>query len=148
MPYRRKADHIISNNEWFPFAKGAIEEIRNILSDCNVNQQGPISLKQYLFFVRHEGNLIRIDDRIKKSCRRRSIQGSNFTGNIPGFSGSLYPYQVNGYNWLRAIANEDLGCILADEMGLGKTIQIIGLISNEIEAKKNPVIGNLPCNSP
>ncbi|KAJ1941948.1 hypothetical protein EC988_006622, partial [Linderina pennispora] len=42
--------------------------------------------------------------------------------------GELYPYQIEGLNWLWKNWLERKSCILADEMGLGKTIQIISLI--------------------
>ncbi|PVU96036.1 hypothetical protein BB561_001439 [Smittium simulii] len=43
--------------------------------------------------------------------------------------GKLYPYQLEGINWLlyKWITKES--CILADEMGLGKTIQIASFFS-------------------
>jgi hypothetical protein len=40
----------------------------------------------------------------------------------------LRPYQVDGYRWLRKLADLGLGACLADDMGLGKTVQIIALL--------------------
>lgn len=50
----------------------------------------------------------------------------------------LRDYQVTGYNWLRTLAELEMGGILADDMGLGKTLQTISLI-NELE-RDYPVI--------
>lgn len=40
----------------------------------------------------------------------------------------LYPYQKEGFRWLREKYFRRLGGILADDMGLGKTAQVIALI--------------------
>ena len=40
-------------------------------------------------------------------------------------SGTLRPYQLYGYKWLRTLDAAGFGGILADEMGLGKTVQMI-----------------------
>ncbi|ESO88865.1 hypothetical protein LOTGIDRAFT_165279, partial [Lottia gigantea] len=39
--------------------------------------------------------------------------------------GNIYPYQLEGLNWLRYSWSNSTDTILADEMGLGKTIQTI-----------------------
>jgi len=41
---------------------------------------------------------------------------------------SLRPYQEQGYGWLYALKNQNLGGCLADDMGLGKTLQTITLL--------------------
>lgn len=40
----------------------------------------------------------------------------------------LRAYQLQGYQWLRAMDKLNLGVILADDMGLGKTLQIIAYL--------------------
>ena len=50
--------------------------------------------------------------------------------------GTLRPYQVTGYNWLRFLYEHRLGACLADDMGLGKTLQTITFLQsiyNQIE---------------
>ncbi|KAL1496220.1 hypothetical protein AB1Y20_016183 [Prymnesium parvum] len=41
----------------------------------------------------------------------------------------LYPYQLDGLNWLRSSWAAQTNVMLADEMGLGKTIQSVAFIS-------------------
>lgn len=41
----------------------------------------------------------------------------------------LREYQIDGYQWMRMLAQYQLGGILADEMGLGKTIQAIAFMT-------------------
>ena len=40
----------------------------------------------------------------------------------------LRDYQVEGYHWMRRLADMGIGACLADDMGLGKTVQIIALL--------------------
>ena len=42
--------------------------------------------------------------------------------------GVLRPYQVQGFQWLSALADMGFGGILADEMGLGKSVQLISFL--------------------
>ncbi len=45
-------------------------------------------------------------------------------------NGTLRPYQVTGYNWLRFLYEHKLGACLADDMGLGKTLQTITFLQS------------------
>jgi superfamily II DNA or RNA helicase len=51
----------------------------------------------------------------------------------------LRPYQRNGFAWLAALWDLELGGILADDMGLGKTLQTLALICHARE--HDPDIG-------
>ncbi|MGL5694525.1 MAG: SNF2-related protein, partial [Peptostreptococcaceae bacterium] len=51
----------------------------------------------------------------------------------------LRDYQIEGYNFLRTLAEYEFGGILADEMGLGKTLQSITFLVSQ-KGKKNIVI--------
>ena len=53
-----------------------------------------------------------------------------------GFENILRDYQKTGYKWLKNLDNYNLGGILADDMGLGKTIQMLSLIVDYVENKK------------
>lgn len=44
------------------------------------------------------------------------------------FQATLRDYQVEGYTWLRRLADWGVGACLADDMGLGKTVQAIALL--------------------
>ena len=59
---------------------------------------------------------------------------SNFKNSdiaVPQINGNLKPYQIEGYKWLKTLANYKLGGILADDMGLGKTLEIISLLKSD-----------------
>ncbi len=50
------------------------------------------------------------------------------------FRGTLRPYQMTGYQWLRFLHEYEIGGCLADDMGLGKTIQTLTLLQSLKEA--------------
>ncbi|MGN8646282.1 SNF2 helicase associated domain-containing protein [Gracilibacillus sp. HCP3S3_G5_1] len=55
----------------------------------------------------------------------------------------LRDYQLQGYRWMKTIAEYGFGGILADDMGLGKTLQSIAFIVSElpnIRERKLPVL--------
>lgn len=121
-------DYIIVDNTWIPFEQGALEEVVEKLKIAGITSFGRVSLKQYLSLKSSAPHLI---DDSGLSFRASSQQGGDKTHPIPLFEGTLYPYQFQGYKWLKMISEEDAGCILADEMGLGKTAQIIAVIAAE-----------------
>jgi SNF2 family DNA or RNA helicase len=135
-------DHLIIDNTWFPIVRGSLEEVRKILDKGLIRKPGKISLKQFFFLLGKPSDLINVrlnpSSALKISGDVEDIEP--FEDSVPGFQGTLYPYQIIGYNWLKSIAKEDLGCILADEMGLGKTIQIICLILSESSDLYGPVL--------
>jgi SNF2 family DNA or RNA helicase len=73
-------------------------------------------------------------DLIKTSLRSKtvadlSLQSKDFP--VPkNFRGTLRPYQLDGYRWMRTRQNAGLGACLADDMGLGKTIQTLCLLQS------------------
>ena len=52
-------------------------------------------------------------------------------------NGTLRPYQLRGYSWLKWLTGWGLGACLADDMGLGKTIQTLALMLADTEAGHN-----------
>ena len=131
-------DHVLVKDEWYPLDGGQIEEILSLLSDARISGAGELSLRQYLNLARLSSDVVSIR-RGGVEAETRSRGGDKPDERMPGlFTGQLYPYQINGYRWLRMIAREDLGCILADEMGLGKTIQLIAFLAEEKENGRSP----------
>ena len=50
-----------------------------------------------------------------------------------GLHATMREYQLEGYQWLSFLAENQLGGVLADDMGLGKTIQGLALIQRTFE---------------
>ncbi|WP_226528183.1 DEAD/DEAH box helicase [Metabacillus niabensis] len=129
-------DHIIINNTWYPFVRGTMDEIKEVLKKSDVKDLGRISLQQYLSIKKQENPVV--IDNLQEVSLDKSQFISSMNIEIPSFVGNLYPYQNQGYRWLKMIVNENAGCILADEMGLGKTAQIIAVLASESKDATNP----------
>jgi superfamily II DNA or RNA helicase len=57
----------------------------------------------------------------------------------PALHAELRPYQREGFSWLAALWDLELGGILADDMGLGKTLQALALMCHARD--RNPAVG-------
>ena len=71
------------------------------------------------------GELRELGERLRKLADPAAI------GPPAGLAGTLRPYQLQGYGWLRALAGTGFGGVLADDMGLGKTVQALALLAHE-----------------
>ncbi|WP_200390735.1 DEAD/DEAH box helicase [Roseibacillus ishigakijimensis] len=56
----------------------------------------------------------------------------------PGLQAQLRAYQQTGYEWMSALADNDLHGILADDMGLGKTMQTLALLLSRKGPEPSP----------
>ncbi len=57
-----------------------------------------------------------------------------------GLNAELRDYQVEGFQWLRRLAEWGVGGVLADDMGLGKTLQTLAVILDRASAGPSLVI--------
>lgn len=75
---------------------------------------------------------IDIDDMIKTSM------ASDLPSSPPSsFTGTLRPYQIDGFRWLQGISRLSLGPLLADDMGLGKTVEILAYLEEFREKNRD-----------
>lgn len=135
-------DQCLTRKEWFRIS-GNVEILNSIFKELGILECGTITFNQYLLLKRaaEKEELREITDSVDPDLYRKvnAIQHSE----IPtGIDAKLYPYQLDGYNWMRFMLSEGCGCILGDEMGLGKTLQAISIISYQIAVgnKNNLVI--------
>lgn len=66
---------------------------------------------------------------------------SEFEGVAPmeepeNFAGELRTYQREGLGWLKFLQDYNFGGCLADDMGLGKTVQMLALLQDRIQNRK------------
>lgn len=54
-----------------------------------------------------------------------------------GLKAELRPYQLEGYSWLKFLADHQFHGLLADDMGLGKTLQTLAFIQSQKEINSN-----------
>lgn len=67
---------------------------------------------------------------VKENLRPENIEIPREQKNV------LRIYQQTGYKWLKVLDRYKFGGILADDMGLGKTLQIITILQDEKNSKK------------
>ena len=135
-------DQCLTQKEWFRIS-GNVEILNSIFKELGILECGTITFNQYLLLKRaaEKEELREITDSVDPDLYRKvnAIQHAE----IPtGIDAKLYPYQLDGYNWMRFMLSEGCGCILGDEMGLGKTLQAISIINYQIAVgnKNNLVI--------
>lgn len=81
-----------------------------------------------------------LDDLLFDRAETR-VLGPEEPASLPqSFTGKMYPHQLEGFSWLRALwdsTNEGPegwhGALLADDMGLGKTLQVLCLLASLAE---------------
>ena len=124
---------IVGNDSWYPLIPENIQDIRSILNEIKADASGPVTLRQALELTKMDSSLISVEtaSELPNDC---SISDGGCDQALEllscnGFQADLYPYQKNGFSWLKSISEEGLGCVLADEMGLGKTLQVIAVLS-------------------
>lgn len=127
-----KSDQIIHEGEWFPLIQENIEDLQVVLNELSISGLGRITLRQALELSQRDSPLILVETAKVESAPSSPVNSCNQALKLiaeNGFQASLYPYQRNGFSWLKSISEEGLGCVLADEMGLGKTLQVIAVLS-------------------
>lgn len=124
---------IVGNNSWYPLIPENIQDIRSILNEIKADGSGPVTLRQALELTKMDSSLVSVET-ASELPNDYSISDGGCDQALEllscnGFQADLYPYQKNGFSWLKSISEEGLGCVLADEMGLGKTLQVIAVLS-------------------
>ena len=72
-------------------------------------------------------------------CLHRLERSEKLEPVLPvGLQANLRDYQVEGFKWLRRLAEWGVGGVLADDMGLGKTLQTLAVILDR--AKEGPAL--------
>lgn len=62
-------------------------------------------------------------------CLARLARAEQLDPQLPaGLCADLRDYQIDGYKWLRRLAEWGVGGVLADDMGLGKTLQTLAVL--------------------
>ena len=132
-------DQCVTGNVWF-YLNSNVAEIQEAIDDCQIKQNGEISLRQYVKLV--EQDMLRKLYAINNRVDIEKLQNPNKpSAEIPStLLAKLYPYQETGYKWIRYMLEDSKGCLLGDEMGLGKTMQVITEILALKAENKVPVL--------
>ncbi|WP_442509888.1 DEAD/DEAH box helicase [Novipirellula sp. SH528] len=76
-----------------------------------------------------------------QKCLTRLNRAEKLNPSLPkNLDATLRDYQIDGYKWMRRLAEWGVGGILADDMGLGKTLQTLAVLLDRSEIGPTLVI--------
>lgn len=123
--------HAVASGTWYAVEQTSLEELRTILSKAEVNDLshvrtlgGVLALKR----AASEGLLVEDGLPVGTEATLRFVPPEHLTPK--GITATLFPYQLDGWRWLKFVVGEGIGGLLADEMGLGKTLQVISVLTD------------------
>jgi SNF2 family DNA or RNA helicase len=123
--------HVVARQTWYPLSPDTLDELGRLLSRPAVTEDGRVtSLRGLLDLKAASAAGSVVTDRTSSGTREAIRLAAGEAGDPEGVIATLYPYQTDGWKWLRFVVREQLGGLLADEMGLGKTLQIISVLSD------------------
>ncbi|HPC33223.1 MAG TPA: DEAD/DEAH box helicase [Syntrophales bacterium] len=124
-------EYVRWNDGWIRIDSNTSDRFEDILDNLTPQDDGSLRLPTGSILDIYE-NLSILEFVDKKSLK--ALEGDLMPADLPddsppiNFNGQLYPYQVQGYQWLSRLGKYQLGGLLADDMGLGKTVQVIAHI--------------------
>ena len=86
-----------------------------------------------------DSNVNMDNDVLKMISKIQGYKKSSFMPNKQ-YLPLLRNYQIEGFKWLKTLADFSFGGILADDMGLGKTLEIISFIDSDDEIKPSLIV--------
>lgn len=133
-------DSIVVDDVWYNLYSN-YQEVQAVLEKAAVLDTGTISLGQYIKIRQSASDYlnIEIEDNAVGALAEHPTKNLIYTAPA-ALKANLYPYQKQGYQWMRFIVDSQCGCILGDEMGLGKTLQVIALIAEQKQAGRGPAL--------
>lgn len=159
---KQKRRWIKMGGRWFVLTDDWIRNVREQLE--NYRRNGGLSLAEVLrHAIADEADAneqrsdempagemrpaLRLDRRLtqwlNRVLRRDEIE---MVSQPSSFQGTMYDYQVYGYNWLLQARELGFGACLADDMGLGKTIQLIAYFLHlQSQGQLDGTTGHAPC---
>ena len=122
--------HLVHERTWYPIIPGDGAAVSAVLDDAGVDlENGKVdTLKGLLTLRKAAAKGGPVVDRLPAEALQRHLMQSEGRHTPEGVRATLFPYQLDGWRWLRFIVREGLGGLLADEMGLGKTLQVISAV--------------------
>ena len=133
--------HAVHAETWYPLSPEDSETLVSLIAEAGLGPpvQPPSSLRQCLALRKAAAERKPVIDQLPDSVLL-NLRGRDTDDRPAGIAASLYPYQADGWRWLRFLIREHAGGLLADEMGLGKTLQVISAIRDPGRAVSNAVL--------
>jgi len=120
----------LGDQGWVRISQQLRESLRKL--DDSVNQErGALRFDQTsAHTMRDLQQHLQIDaSKAWNDCLKKLDRAEKLDPVLPeGLNATLRDYQVEGYRWLRRLAEWGVGGILADDMGLGKTLQTLAVL--------------------
>ena len=126
---------MLPDGTFFSLDRPELHKLAQLIEEARaLNEPGPLRVNRHQVGLLNELASLGVSDGEMLAWRQRS-QGLISPGSpgqpVPAkIKKELYPHQKDGFDWLAALWEQQLGGILADEMGLGKTLQSLALISH------------------
>ncbi len=124
---------ILSSGTWFPLGRPELHSLRRIVEEARALQDHDsdgLRINRYQAGLWEE--LVSLGVVAHQSERwARSVGALLALAELPhpepplALTATLRHYQLDGYQWLSFLWDQQLGGILADDMGLGKTLQTL-----------------------
>jgi SNF2 family DNA or RNA helicase len=130
-------DYVIISKTWYPLPQNTAPEFADVLRNSRISNPRALTIGQYLEIHKHAANFV-VEDHAAEQLAAGTLSTRIPPQTPIGLSGTPYPYQQVGLQWLAFMAREGAGSILADEMGLGKTLQVIAVFLAEVQVKRQP----------
>ncbi len=126
----------LRNGKFALIDTGAVEELQEVLLDCNPQQTGQgyrMSATQAGFLdatLAQNGWQASAPQAWKERAKVLSGEATLECPPLGSLEEVLRPYQKHGVGWMRFLRTNGFGGVLADEMGLGKTLQALAFLSS------------------
>lgn len=130
---KRKRYHRLRSGAFIDLGESNLAELDRIVSDLGITAkqlgQGTVELPSFrAFYLDEELEDARRDETFTRYIDRFKAVGSKRYPVPASLEPVLRGYQIEGFQWLNMLVDNDFGGILADEMGLGKSAQLIALL--------------------
>ncbi|MCO8122664.1 DEAD/DEAH box helicase [Stieleria sp. TO1_6] len=121
----------LADGQWARISEGLRKRLKRLQEATHLDRN---TLKLDATAAPAIRELIDSDVSIKASrawekCIKRLANAEKLQPTVPAnLDATLRDYQIDGYKWLRKLAEWGVGGILADDMGLGKTLQTLAVL--------------------
>ncbi|HTI71471.1 MAG TPA: SNF2-related protein [Candidatus Limnocylindria bacterium] len=142
----------LKNGKFAVIDTGAVEELQEVLLDCNPQQQSGSAGVRYKMSSAQAGYLensttehgltMQAPAAWSERARKQKGEAKLICPPLGNLEEVLRPYQKHGVAWLGFLRENLFGGILADEMGLGKTLQVLAHLR---ASRTNATSKRLPC---
>lgn len=128
-----KLDNFVKHEGvWYEVPNDSEEfiKVKKLIAEESSDEDG-VSPIQLPYFIEIFTNLDNVEFNKPLLELRQDFESSGILDPPPSiFNGELYPFQIEGFRWMKLIDYRNTGGLLADDMGLGKTVQVIAFLSH------------------